>query len=175
MEKNRQIVKLKVPMPAKVYDLAGYTWNKKSNQQEAYSHYVGVLESLLSGDPLRLEKHKAEVEDIFSFDLALNTVSMVRAKGVPAKIFCVAEDQKPVFRVKGQEFDWIAKDIRTSTHPVPERFRSIVRQVRDAGVGFDGFFIAEPDTETLPVTRKKKDPVLLGVIGRWLLDLGRWD
>lgn len=174
MSQNQQLVKLNVVTPAKVYNLTGYKWNQESNREEAYGHYVAGLECTVHGYPEKAEKHKQEVKDIFSFDLALNTISMARAKGVPAKIFCVAGDPKPVFRIKGKEFDWIAKDISISTHHVPERFRNIVRKVRDAGVEFDRFYIAEPDVKTLPVVRKKRDPVLLGAVGRWFCELGRW-
>ena len=176
MNKNTQLVKVNVSTPAKVYDLEGYTWNKKSNQDEAYGQYVGLLESVIHGDREKAVFHKKEIDDIFHLDACQHACSLARSQGIPAKVFAVKEEQKPEFKVKGLEFDWLVKDMQTSRHQVPQRFKKMARDIKEAGIEFEQFYIAEPEVKPLPVPRRKpRDPVLLGSIGRWLVEIGRWE
>ena len=102
--------------------------------------------------------------------------SKARKNGSAAKIFSTVDELKPTMKVRGQEFDWKLKDIRISGQAVPERFQRIAREINKAGINFDACYIAEPEEKPFPApsTRPNRDPVLLGVIGRWLVEIGRW-
>ena len=177
MNQNTQIVKLDVPTPAKVYKLSGYRWNKESNKKEAFFYYVRYLESKVDGNHDEAEEHKEEIKDIFFHDLCLNAVTLARNNGIQAKIFSTVDELKPTMQVKGQEFDWILKDMRISDQAVPERFQRMAREINKAGINFDSYYIAEPEEKFFPAPspRPNRDPVLLGVLGRWLVEIGRWE
>lgn len=176
MDENQQIVKMDISTPVKNYSLVGYKWNKRSNQKEAFIYYVRFLESKDEGDIVQAEKHKEEVKDIFSLDLSQNSVALARSQGIPAKIFGVSEESKPVLKFRGKDFNWVLKDIGISSHPVPARFKNIVQEINKAGILFDDFYVGESEVQQLPTpqARRKRDPILVARIGRWLVELGRW-
>lgn len=176
MEQNRQLIKLDIPTPTKVYKLSGYRWNKESNKKEAFCYYVPYLEKVVRGELEEAEKYKEEIKDIFSLDLSQNCVTLARSQGIAAKIFGVSEESKPVLKFRGKDFNWVLKDIGISSHPVPARFKNIVQEINKAGILFDDFYVGEPEVQQLPApqARRKRDPILVARIGRWLIELGRW-
>lgn len=177
MNQNTQLVKLDVATPSKLYKLSGYRWNKESNKKDAFCYYVRYLESKVNGNPEEAEEHKEEIKDIFFLDLCLNAISLARNNGIPAKIFSTVDELKPIMNVRGQEFDWVLKDMQISDQAVPEKFQRMAREINKAGINFDSYYIAEPKEKFFPAPspRPNRDPVLLGVIGRWLCEIGRWD
>lgn len=156
--------------------MADYDWVLPKERKNALKHVGGMYDALELGLWRQAQLQYSGAEDRMFFDYSNKVVRIAKKEGL--KMNPLAKlDEAPIegFKIKGSGIDWEFKPIEEYERMIPADILRKTNLIRKLGLRWHMSFIGEPVPPPRRARVPVKDPILAISIGRWILEVGRWD
>jgi hypothetical protein len=157
--------------------MADYEWELPREREKALEHVETMFCSLDIGHPRQACLHYLEAEDRMFFDYSNKAIRLAKSAGLKLKPLAKL-NQMPAksFEIRGPRHSWRFRPLDSYDRTVPTKVLMLAKAIQDLGLKWHMSFVGEPHfLQMYAYARPYKDPILAISIGRWILEVARWE
>lgn len=165
----------------------GYEWEFPEEREKALEHVKATFQALDLGYLGQAQQHFRKAEDSLFFDYANQAIRIANNNGLHLKPLAkLNEEPGHSFYVDGPRHKWEFKPLDSYNKLIPPQALNLAKGMQDLGLKWGKNFIGEPYVPPAPSyadyhpaayspVKAYKDPILAISIGRWVLEVARWE
>jgi hypothetical protein len=154
-----------------------YEWERPDEREKAMEHVKAMFYALRLGQGRQAWLQFQEAEDRMLFDYSNKAIKIAAGAGI--KLKSLAKLEKPpgaAFRIRGPHHDWQFQELDGFGGLVPAGILKKAVVLKNLGLEWHHDYIGEPRPRPEIVVRSVyRDPILAISLGRWILEVGRWE
>lgn len=153
--------------------MADYEWELLKERNKALEHVKAMINALELGYCQQAQLHFFQAEDKMLFDYSNKAIRIAKNEGLKMKPLAkLDETPGQSFRIRSSRNNWEFKPIESYDKIVPADILKKANLIQKLGLRWQMCFIGEPHVSSM---RQIKDPILAISIGRWILEVDRWE